>query len=132
MSHPSELTSEEALRYLIECALMSGTNAAKAGAIERLRTDIKELADVRALDGWAVREPLRGWGNLAEPTRCVLYRGAEPWPGETSFTAKPFIGETPEAARAKATEWAKEQAQRAEDKANARAVDDWTERNARR
>ena len=48
MSHPSDMTSEEALRYLIECSLMTGTNAAKAGAIERLRTDIKMLTDMRS------------------------------------------------------------------------------------
>jgi len=53
MKHPSELTSEEALRYLIECSLMSGTNAAKAGAIERLRADIQALTDMRTLRDYA-------------------------------------------------------------------------------
>lgn len=92
MNHPSELTSEEALRYLIECSLMSGTNAAKAGAIERLRTDIKTLADVRTLDaaGAHVARECGMW-RLYTPTRAE-------WLTEPHDT-------TPDDARAKAIAW---------------------------
>ena len=104
MNHPSELTSEEALCYLIECALMSGTNAAKAGAIERLRSDLKILEDVRTLDEWRAEIApggRRSWvctddgvGNVVE--LVIGYAGG---------ADRVFTGPTTDAARAKAAAW---------------------------
>lgn len=71
--------------------------------IERLKADAKALADVRTLDEWAETELGRAWrsSNDGRDRRVTLYADQR--------IHQVFATKTPDAARAKAAAWAREQ-----------------------
>jgi len=71
----------------------------------RVMDEHQALADVRTLDEWALGAELRYWRNhrwCSPMCRCVLSDPA-------GLDDRVFHGQTPEAARAKAAAWVREQ-----------------------
>jgi len=71
--------------------------------LQRFSADAQALADVRTLDEWAGRgDPDRYWG-MSPTAECVVYDRS------VGSRERIFIGDTPDAARAKAAAWVREQ-----------------------
>lgn len=118
------MTNEEA-EQLVKIVFHSGdadaATAAGLGLLAGVRRLNEALADVRTLDEWARRTIGFRYETQADVVTLITPGGPEI-----------FTGDTPDAARHAAAEWAGGQAKTREAKQNAAAVADWTERNARR
>ncbi len=91
-----------------------------------LEADAQALADMRTLDEWRKNRPANKHRSVDETNESEVRLNEQPsrrYMKQRGYYVT-FTGPTPEAARAKAAAWAREQATRPEAKANARAVAD--------
>jgi hypothetical protein len=102
-------TLEEVERAIVaaegDCAL-SETEA--EDLIERVRADAQALVDVRTLDDWATSNKRQVPSPEPSETRPDVWMVVIP--AKHSVDVRVFEGPTPEAARAKAAAWVREQA----------------------